>query len=42
MIGDRLSSSLLSTWATSHLVKDMKEQELNITEDSWVTLLLKS
>lgn len=42
MIQDRLSPSLLDTWATSHLVRDIKEQELNMTEDSWVTLLLKS
>lgn len=38
---DRLSPSLANTWATSHLVKDMEEQELSITEDSWVTLFLK-
>jgi len=42
MIQDRLPPSLLSSWATSHLGKAMEEQELNITEDSWVTLLLKS
>lgn len=38
---DRLSPSLASTWATSYLVKDMEEQELSITQDSWVTLFLK-